>query len=129
MQIDHIAIWTNDIERMKEFYERYFLAKTGSKYVNPAKRFVSYFLSFSSGTRLELMQKTGVQEIQRSIGEQSIGYAHLSFATGSEQRVNELTARLKRDAYLVLDGPRHTGDGYYESLIQDPDGNSIEITI
>jgi lactoylglutathione lyase len=27
----------------------------------------------------------------------------------------------------TFDGPRRTGDGYYESVVVDPDGNRIEI--
>ena len=28
----------------------------------------------------------------------------------------------------VVDGPRRTGDGYYECVVHDPEGNRIEIT-
>ena len=45
-----------------------------------------------------------------------------------KQFMSALTERLRADGYLVLDGPRRTGDGYYESAIADPDGNRIEIT-
>jgi lactoylglutathione lyase len=58
--IDHIAIWTPDIERLKAFYEKYFQAEAGLKYTNPAKGFQSYFLSFSSCARIELMQKASI---------------------------------------------------------------------
>jgi len=43
--------------------------------------------------------------------------------------VNALTNQLREDGYAILGEPRTTGDGYYESVIQDPDGNRIEITI
>ncbi|MDF1511602.1 glyoxalase/bleomycin resistance/extradiol dioxygenase family protein, partial [Robertmurraya sp. DFI.2.37] len=26
-------------------------------------------------------------------------------------------------------GPRVTGDGYYESVVEDPEGNLIELTV
>ncbi len=58
-----------------------------------------------------------------------IGYAHMAFSVGNEERVNELTTRLKDDGYSLLNGPRFTGDGYYENVISDPEGNQIEITI
>jgi lactoylglutathione lyase len=44
MHVEHIAIWTEDIERLRAFYERYFGAVSGVRYVNPAKSFQSYFL-------------------------------------------------------------------------------------
>jgi lactoylglutathione lyase len=54
--IEHVAIRTKNLEQLKTFYETYFQAKAGEKYVNARTRFESYFLSFSSGTRLELMR-------------------------------------------------------------------------
>jgi lactoylglutathione lyase len=48
---------------------------------------------------------------------------------GSEQGVDSLTSRLREDGYAVVDGPRRTGDGYYESVVLDPDGNRVEITV
>jgi len=128
MHIEHIAIWTNRLERMREFYEMYFQARAGSKYQNPAKHYESYFLSFSSGARIELMTRPGIADFNDKNGEPFIGYSHLSFACESEDGVDELTDHLQNDGYRVVDGPRHTGDGYYESVVLDPDGNRIEIT-
>jgi len=129
MHIEHIAFWTNQLEQLKVFYETYFQAKAGIKYINPSKHFESYFLSFSTGARLELMYQTDIQDKRPEPRMQYIGYTHLSFATGSEQGVDMLTNRLHQDGFLVLSGPRHTGDGYYESIVLDPDGNQIEITV
>jgi lactoylglutathione lyase len=129
MHIEHIGLWTNQLERLKAFYEAYFQAQVGNHYHNPAKRFESYFLSFSTGARLELMHQPGIPNPRTDSEKQLTGYAHLSFATGSEQGVDDLTNRLQQDGFQVLDGPRHTGDGYYESVVLDPDGNHIEITV
>jgi lactoylglutathione lyase len=129
MKIEHIAMWTNNLEQMREFYEAYFQARAGSKYRNPGKQFESYFLSFSSGTRIELMSRPGIPKFNNETGEQFNGYSHISLACGSEESVDELTDRLQKDGYRVVDGPRRTGDGYYESVILDPDGNRIEIAI
>ncbi|MBN1259276.1 MAG: VOC family protein [Anaerolineae bacterium] len=129
MHIEHIAIWTRDLERLRAFYETYFGATAGPKYTNPAKGFASYFLTFPApGARLELMTRTDVgSEARDKIGPE-VGYAHLALATGSETQVDTLTQRLQRDGYRLLSGPRRTGDGYYESVFLDPDGNQIEIT-
>ena len=124
MQIEHVAIWTTDLERLKFFYENYFGATSGDKYVNETKGFSSYFLSFAAGPRLELMQRTDVTE--RSDNEQ-LGYAHLAVVVGDESAVDELAKRFAADGYPAIDGPRHTGDGYYECVVLDPDGNGIEI--
>ncbi|MGH2592464.1 MAG: VOC family protein [Anaerolineae bacterium] len=126
MHIAHVALWTNDLERLKSFYETYFGAHAGEKYVNSRKRFESYFLTFASGARLELMRKPDL--IERS-DTPLAGYTHLAFSVGSKQQVDELTAQLQATGCRVVDGPRYTGDGYYESSVLDPDGNPIEITI
>lgn len=129
MHIAHVALWTNQLDQLKNFYETYFKAKVGNLYRNPTNDFESYFLSFSTSTRLELMQQPGIQNISSRSPVRSTGYAHLSFATGSEKAVNELTARLQHDGFQVLSDPRQTGDGYYESVVLDPDGNLVEITV
>lgn len=129
MYIEHIAVWTRDLERLKTFYETWFKAIAGKKYVNPAKQFAAYFLTFPSGARLELMQSPGVLSSRKSTDVPVTGYAHIAIAVGSEKRVDELTADLVREGTLHIDGPRRTGDGYYESVILDPDGNRIEITV
>ena len=58
-----------------------------------------------------------------------MGLTHLAFSLGSESRVDELTATLREAGFAVEQGPRRTGDGYYESVILDPDGNRLELTL
>lgn len=128
MHIEHVAIWTKNLERLKVFYELYFEAQSGEKYVNPNKDFESYFLQFASGARLELMSMPSIPQTRDDIDQQFTGIIHLAFAVDSEQEVDLLTDRLKRDGYRIVDGPRRTGDGCYESVVFDPDGNRIEIT-
>ena len=126
MHIEHIAIWTRDLEGLKAFYETFFEACAGAKYVNAERGFESYFLIFPTGARLEIMRVKGLT--QTGIPDRP-GYAHVAFSVGSQAAVDALTARLADACYRVVDGPRHTGDGYYESCVLDPDGNRIEITI
>ncbi len=127
MRIEHLAIWTPDIERLRTFYEIYFGAKAGPKYVNRARQFESYFLSFESGARLEIMQMPSVGRAPDMDGPVH-GYAHLAISVGSEARVDEMTKRLRDNGHEILSVPRRTGDGCYESVVADPDGNPIEIT-
>jgi lactoylglutathione lyase len=129
MKIEHIALWTKDLERLRIFYERYFHVKVGEKYINPKRQFESYFLSFEDGCRLELMQMPTVPDSNNDIYQQFTGFIHFAVSTGSKEKVDELTHLLKQDGYKILDGPRTTGDGYYESVVLDPDNNRVEITI
>lgn len=124
MRIEHIGVWTKDLEKMKAFYRTYFGAESGERYHNPKKQFTSYFLTFSSGSRLELMHREDIAKEN----EESFGYAHLALAVGDKQAVDELVGRLTADGYDLLNGPRTTGDGYYEAVIKDPEGNLIELT-
>ena len=124
MYIDHIAIWTEDIEREKDFFLRYFECTAGPKYINVRKGFSSYFISFSSGARIELMKKN---DITGSRSGETIGIAHIAIVVGSREKVDSMTARFEKDGYKVKGMPRVTGDGYYESVILDPEGNIIEL--
>lgn len=128
MKIEHVAIWAKDIEALKSFYEKYFDAQSNDKYTNPTKGFSSYFLGFASGPRLEIMQMDAVPDSRNDPYDQYTGLIHLAFSIGTEEKVDSLTERLKEDGFEVLDGPRKTGDGYYESVVLDPEKNRIEIT-
>jgi lactoylglutathione lyase len=129
MRIEHLALWTDDMERCVQFYVTYFGASVGDRYVNAAKGFESCFLTFSSGARLEVMRTTTLSPVPLPAGAQRMGLTHFAMSVGSERDVDALTQRLKSDGYALLDGPRRTGDGYYESVVLDPDGNRIEITV
>ncbi|WP_087022296.1 VOC family protein [Thaumasiovibrio subtropicus] len=125
MRLEHTALWATDIERSRAFYQRFFRAESSARYHNPTKAFSSYFLSFAQGGRLELMH-TPTSHPQSP--QPTIGWAHMALSVGSEQAVDELTEWIKSEGYCCVDGPRRTGDGYYESVVLDPDGNRIEIT-
>lgn len=127
MRIEHVAIWTRDLRRCKDFYVRYFGASAGAHYLNSVKGFESCFLSFADGARLEVMTTTSLPLAECAPGDQRLGLTHLAISVGSERLVDELTQRLRDDGISVVDGPRRTGDGYYESVVIDPDGNRIEI--
>lgn len=127
MHIEHIAMYVNDLEKTKDFFVKYFGARLSEVYHNKATDFRSYFLSFSSGARLEIMTKPQLQDAGKALGR--TGYVHLAFSLGSKRAVDELTEKLKNDGYPVVSGPRTTGDGYYESCIAGIEGNQIELTV
>ncbi|MGR5323216.1 MULTISPECIES: VOC family protein [Vibrio] len=125
MKIEPIAIWTERLEDLTAFYEKYFNAVSNDKNHYPNKQFSSCLLSFESGVRLELMSMEGVTACEKLQVMQVTGLAHFAFALGSEQAVDQLTKTLVGDGYQWIDDPRQTGDGYYESGVLDPDGNRL----
>ena len=130
MQIAHVALWASDLEALRELYQRYFDAKASEKYVNPRKGFASYFLEFAAGPPLEIMSRADVSSLDDGAPRAEVcGYAHLAMSVDSQAKVDELTVRLVADGFQLVDGPSRTGDGYYESVIADPEGNRVEITV
>ncbi len=128
IRIEHIAIWVNDLEGVRMYYEKYFGAKANELYVNPKKKFSSYFLSFETGARLELMHKAEIPANLNNSEYEKIGLTHFAMSVGNEAKVKELTEMLRNDGFKIVGEPRWTGDGYYESVVLDPEGNRIEIT-
>ena len=128
MRIDHLAIWTHDLEKMRVFYEKYFNVTAGEKYINPKKNFESYFLNFENGCRLEIMKMPDIPASENDVYKQFTGLIHFAISTGSKEQVDTLTEQLRADGYEIVGEPRTTGDGYYESVVLDPEGNRIEIT-
>jgi lactoylglutathione lyase len=125
MRIEHVALWTSRLEVLEGFYARFFGARTESSYRSTSRPFESRFLVFASGARLELMRLPDLAPPAGPLPR--VGLAHLAFSVGSRSEVDRLTAEL-RDAGVVVEGaPRTTGDGYYESVVLDPDGNRVEI--
>lgn len=129
MRINHCAIWVRDIERTRNFFEMYFDVKVGERYDN-AKGFSSYFLSFPNGhCRLEIMTIKDLNQKENTPVEPKTGYGHVSISVGSKERVDTLTKELKDTGYQLLNGPRITGDGYYESCMCINNDFLLELTI
>ena len=128
MRIEHLALWVRDLEGMRAFYLKYFDTTSGEKYVNSAKQFTAYFILFGEGkTRLELMTGPDITAIDGKRGF-NMGLAHFTISVGGKDRVHALTERLRQDNYTIFGEPRTTGDGYYESVVLDPEGNYLEIS-
>lgn len=120
-------MYVNDLEKTKDFFVKYFGAKSNDMYHNQKTNFRSYFLAFEDGARLEIMNKPDMSDLPKDLVR--TGFIHMAFSVGSEEKVNVLTAKLKADGYEVISGPRTTGDGYYESCIVAIEDNQIEITV
>jgi len=125
MIIEHIAIWTNDLEKLKDYYVKFFNGKSNQKYRNPNTLFESYFISFDSGCRLELMTNPDIKEKHSQTN--YIGIVHFAFEVASKAEVDLKAKELEIAGFPILKGPRITGDGYYEFETVDIDGNKIEV--
>jgi lactoylglutathione lyase len=129
MTLEHAAIWTDQLEELKNYYIKYFDAKSNNKYTNTTKGFHSYFLCFRSGARLELMTMPGIpSNLNDTVKAQHKGIIHLAFGADSTDEVDEKARQLRADGFSILSGPRRTGDGYYEFETLDPDNNRLEVT-
>jgi len=124
VRIEHVALWAQDLDTVAAFYARWFGARVGERYETTRKGFASRFLEFGSGARLEVMTRIDVGV--RAAGEQ-LGLAHIAIVVGDAAAVDSLAARLTAAGVTLIDGPRRTGDGYYECVVRDPEGNRVEI--
>jgi len=123
-----MALWVKDLENTRLFYQKYFQAEAGERYVNNLKQFTSYMLTFEDGGQIEIMNRKDVAEKEKS-SQEFLGWAHIAIGTGSKEKVLELTETLRRDGFKIASEPRVTGDGFFESVVLDPEGNRVEITI
>lgn len=128
ISLEHVALWTDNLELLKDYYVRHFGGVPNEKYVNADKQFESYFLRFTSGGRLEIMRRPGIPPNANDIHIQYRGIIHLAFGVPSRSEVDAKANELRAAGFKILSGPRVTGDGYYEFETFDPDGNRIEVT-
>ena len=129
MTLEHVAIWTNNLEALREYYTKYFHGRANDKYRNEKTNFESYFLTFESGARLELMSRPDIpSNTNDTVSNQHLGIIHLAFGVVSTEEVDKKAQQLQHDGFKILSGPRKTGDGYYEFETLDPDNNRLEVT-
>ena len=124
IQIIHSALWTHDLEQLRDFYYFWFEADFSKKHTNPNTGFESYYLTFEDGPRLEIMAAPDV--LRRAPGKKT-GYSHIAISIGSEERVRSLTSRMQIAGITVESQPEKTDDGYFKSIVHDPEGNLVEI--
>lgn len=127
MKIEHLAIYVNNLEGAREFFQTYFQAFANQLYHNQKTGFKSYFLSFQDGARLEIMTKPDMLDLPKEANR--TGLAHFAMSLGSKEAIDALIQRLDAGDYKCINGPRTTGDGYYESVILGFEDNTIELTV
>ena len=125
MKIAHIALWTRQLEQQARFWVAFFDGEINEKYcsqTNPG--FESFFVRIGDDIAIELMTKPGLTAL--TADNNHTGWVHLALTVGATENVDRLAKRAAEQDILVS-APRTTGDGYYEAVIKDPDGNLIEI--
>lgn len=127
MKIEHLAIWTYNLEGMRSFYMHYFDASSSDIYCNHSREYRSYFLSFDGDCRIELMEMPGIPKSKDNPFKQFTGLIHFSFKLGAKNKVNDLCKTLRKDGYKIIRDPLTTGNGYYSAIFLDPDQNRVEI--
>ena len=127
MRIEHIAMYVKNLNTARDFFVKYLNGTSNGGYHNPSTGFRSFFISFDDGARLEIMNKPSMEDSAKTVNR--TGYIHIAFSVGSAEEVDRLTRVFREDGYEVINGPRTTGDGYYESCIIGVEGNQIEITV
>jgi catechol 2,3-dioxygenase-like lactoylglutathione lyase family enzyme/predicted nucleotidyltransferase len=116
--VEHAAAWVADLDRACAFYVRWFGGVPGPLYRSQRRPFASRFVSIGNSARLELMTAAG--EPPRP--------AHIAISVGSRHAVDRLVERMRTGGITIASGPRLTGDGYYEAVVIDTEGNLVEIT-
>ena len=136
-RINHAAVWVSDLAGARDFYARWFAGRSNGEYHNPRTGLRTFILTFApdasddgSGepvgrsARLELMSRP---DITARPDAEALSWAHISFALPDRADVDDLAARAGAAGVPVVDGPRLTGDGYYEAVLLDPEGNRVEV--
>jgi lactoylglutathione lyase len=126
MNIEHVAMWVEDLESMRLFYTEGLGGTSGALYENSATGFRSYFVSFGQGARLELMHRPGLSSPPAG---DALGIVHFALALGSRGAVDAAVRTLRERGVTIESEPRVTGDGYFEAVILDPERNRVELTV
>lgn len=126
MRIQHVALWTRDIEAAARFWADHFGARVGDRYESARRPgFVSRFVRLEGGAAIELMTGPWLAAAEPELERE--GWAHIAVTVGSREMVRSLAERLQA-AGLLVSAPRLTGDGFFEAVARTPDGALVEIT-
>jgi lactoylglutathione lyase len=126
-QIEHIALATNDLECLCDFYEQ-LGALASPPSTDPDTGLRSCVLDFC-GVRLELFEPPASSEGPVDV-RRSTGLLHLGFVLGSADAVDALSNVIAAAGHRVFEPPHRAGElGRYESVVLDPDGNRVMLTV
>ncbi|WP_213992572.1 VOC family protein [Sodalis sp. dw_96] len=125
MNIAHVALWTRNLNAQVSFWQQIFGGISNERYVSKNRAgFESHFITLSQGPTIELMTLPKLSAAPEH--SEFVGWAHIAVDVGTKADVDRLADNARQSGTL-LSPARITGDGYYEAVIADPDGNRIEL--
>ena len=128
MKIEHFELVTRQIEAMKDFYVRFFGAKT-EYWCNEEDDVKLYFLDFGGTTRIEIKENLKAEKTPED-PEMRVGLGHLAFLCTSRRELHEKLEELRAAGVPVTLEPTDYGTSdFYECSVTDPDGNTIELSV
>jgi lactoylglutathione lyase len=126
-QIERIALATSDLESLCDFYRR--LGGIASPLSIDSEDDVRACALDFCGIRLEVFERPpnwGEAAEERM----PTRLLHLGFALQSADAVDELTRALAAEGHPVIEPPHRTAEnGRYESIVLDPDGNRLRLSV
>ena len=126
-QLVQIALATDDVEGLRDFY-RLLGGVASPPCIDRESGLQSCTLDFC-GLRLELLERPDHGEGAAVDGQSSV-LVYLSFALGTADAVDELSVVMAAAGHRVVEPPRRTCEvGCYESVVLDPGGNRLKLTV
>jgi catechol 2,3-dioxygenase-like lactoylglutathione lyase family enzyme len=126
-QIEHIALATKHLESLCDFYRQ--LGGVALPLApDPGDGLPGCVFDFC-GVRLELFERPRSGRAAAGDGG-PLRLLHLGFALGSADAVDELSRVLAAAGHRVLEPPHRASElGRYGSVILDPDGNRLKLSV
>jgi len=125
--LELIALATDDVEGLRDFYLQLGAVASVPR-SDPDTGLRSCVLDFC-GVRLELFEPPAASEGPVDV-RRSTGLVHLGFVLGSADAVDALSNVIAAAGHRVLEPPHRNGQlARYESVVLDPDGNRVTLTV
>lgn len=126
MNLERILIWSDDTEKTRKFYTRFFAGRAKRKATRQQGQSDSFAIAFGNGPALDVNPKNRIADLP-----QGTPIVHptnnLSFRFENRSQVDNLTQWIVDEGHRLEQPPYHLNNGCYKSVVRDPDHNKIEI--